>query len=65
MKFYYGFVTKFESYAVLFRTNNYLLGMLFADWFEDPKLKLNGSEWTTLYYLPQFENLLPDYKVER
>jgi len=51
MKFNYGFATKNESYTRVLKTDNYWLGMLFTDWFEDPKLRqFNGTEWTTLYY---------------
>ena len=39
MKFHYGFATKNESYTRMLKTKNFILGMLFTDWFEDPKLK--------------------------
>ena len=50
MKFHYGFNTKFENITRVLKTNNYVLGMLFIDWFEDPRLNFNGTEWSSFYY---------------
>ena len=65
MKFHYGFATKNESFTRILKTKNILLGMLFTDWFEDPKLqKFNGTEWTTLYYWTLLCEVNPDrYKL--
>ena len=35
LKFNYGFVTRHENIVRVLKTNNYVLGMLFTDWFED------------------------------
>ena len=32
------------------KTSNYVLGMLFTDWFEDERLNFNGTEWGSFYY---------------
>ena len=50
MKFYYGFESMHENVVRVLRTNNYVLGLLFIDWFEDPRLSFNGTEWSSFYY---------------
>lgn len=34
----------------MLKTQNYVLGMLFTDWFEDESLNFNGTEWSSFYY---------------
>ena len=34
----------------MLKTGNYVLGMLFTDWFEDENLSFNGTEWSSFYY---------------
>ena len=50
LKFNYGFGTRHENIVRVLKTNNYVLGMLFTDWFEDPRLNFNGTEWSSFYY---------------
>lgn len=32
------------------KTKNLLVGLIFIEWFEDPRLDFNGSEWTSFYF---------------
>ena len=50
LKFNYGFLTRHENIVRLLKTDNYVLGLLFADWFEDPRLNFNGTEWSSFFY---------------
>ena len=50
LKFHYGFETRHENIVRVLKTNNYVLGFLFIDWFEDPRLSFNGTEWSSFYY---------------
>ena len=50
LKFNYGFATWQENIARVLKTNNFVLGLLFIDWFEDPRLRFNGTEWSSFYY---------------
>jgi len=53
LKFNYGFGSTRENIARVLKTNNVVLGMLFTDWFEDPLLSFNGTEWSSFYYYKQ------------
>jgi hypothetical protein len=65
MKFYYGFATKFEAYWRVMKTNDYLVGILFSDYGEDPRINFNGTEWTTLFYYTMLERVAPEkYKAD-
>ena len=50
LKFNYSFGSKHENIVRVLKTNNYVLGLLFIDWFEDPRLDWNGTEWSSFYY---------------
>ena len=50
LKFNYGFSSRHENIVRVLKTDNYILGFLFTDWFEDERLNFNGSEWTSFYY---------------
>ena len=50
LKFHYGFGTRHENIVRVLKTDNYVLGFLFIDWFEDPRLSFNGTEWSSFYY---------------
>ena len=50
LKFNYSFRTRHENIVRVLKTNNYVLGLLFIDWFEDPRLSWNGTEWSSFYY---------------
>ena len=50
LKFNYGFGTRHENVCRVLKTDNYVLGFLFSDWFEDPRLNFNGTEWSSFYY---------------
>ena len=57
LKFNYGFGSRHENIVRVLKTNNYVLGMLFTDWFEDPRLNFNGTEWSSFYYYNQILRL--------
>ena len=50
LKFNYGFKTRHENVCRVLKTDNYILGFLFTDWFEDPRLDFNGTEWSSFFY---------------
>lgn len=50
LKFNYGFKTRHENICRVLKTDNYVLGFLFTDWFEDPRLDFNGTEWSSFFY---------------
>lgn len=53
LKFNYGFGTRHENICRVLKTDNYVLGFLFVDWFEDERLNFNGTEWSSFYYYDQ------------
>lgn len=57
LKFNYGFATRHENIVRVLKTNNYVLGMLFTDWFEDERLTFNGTEWSSYYYYNEIRRL--------
>mmetsp|Transcript_44675 Transcript_44675/g.59272 ORF Transcript_44675/g.59272 Transcript_44675/m.59272 type:complete len:81 (-) Transcript_44675:62-304(-) len=53
LKFNYGFATRHENVVRVLKTNNYVLGLLFCDLFEDENLAFNGTEWSSFYYFKE------------
>ena len=50
LKFNYGFGTRHENIVRVLKSDNYILGFLFTDAFEDDRLSFNGTEWSAFYY---------------
>jgi hypothetical protein len=61
MKFNYAFNTWLENLVRIFKSANPLWVFLFTDWGEDPRLRLNGTEWTTFYYFNVIQDINQDY----
>ncbi len=56
LKFHYGFSTKWENIIRVAKTRNLVFGLLFCEWFEDPALQFNGTEWTSFYFRNVIQN---------
>jgi hypothetical protein len=66
VKFHYGFSSRWENLCRVLKTKNFILGLIFIEWFEDLSLDFNGSEWTSYYFSRQISNggLTPSEKEQ-